>query len=109
MVSYWVASSGSPGNGCVSTIMVMHAPGQKHGGKAAPRLRNDGQLFVPGSTSQAIEWLMSGYQLATPSVIRVNESGKYPEIVGYAWPDSQLKGSMNRNGLRIVLPIAKGT
>jgi len=59
--------------------------------KRAPRLRNDGQLFVPGSTSQAIEWLMSGYQLATPSVIRVNESGKYPEIVGYAWPDSQLK------------------
>ncbi len=41
--------------------------------------------FLPGATDQAMEWINDGYQLATPTAIRVNESGKYPEIIGYQW------------------------
>ena len=41
--------------------------------------------FVPGSTSQALEWITTGYELRTPAAVRVNESGKWPEIVGFTW------------------------
>lgn len=41
--------------------------------------------YLPGSTDQAIEWINSGYALTTPTAIRVNETGKYPEIIGYQW------------------------
>lgn len=44
-----------------------------------------GRTFLPGGTEQAIEWLTTGYKLAEPVLIRVNESSKYPEIVGYVW------------------------
>lgn len=43
--------------------------------------------FAPGGTSQALEWINTGYQLRTPSAIRVNESGKWPEIVGFTWSE----------------------
>ncbi len=43
--------------------------------------------FAPGGTSQAMEWIDTGYQLRTPSAIRVNESGKWPEIVGFTWSE----------------------
>lgn len=49
--------------------------------KRAPR------AFAPGGTSQALEWIDTGYQLRTPSAIRVNESGKWPEIVGFTWSE----------------------
>ena len=35
---------------------------------------------------QAWDWIESGYQLEAPVGIRINESGKYPEIIGYIWP-----------------------
>lgn len=49
--------------------------------KRAPR------ELAPGGTSQALEWIDTGYQLRTPSAIRVNESGKWPEIVGFTWSE----------------------
>lgn len=49
--------------------------------KRAPR------AFAPGGTSQALEWIDTGYQLRTPTAIRVNESGKWPEIVGFTWTE----------------------
>lgn len=39
----------------------------------------------PGSPAQAWEWLKTGYTLTRPAGIRINESGKYPEINGYTW------------------------
>lgn len=41
--------------------------------------------YLPGNTQQALEWINGGYRLETPSAIRVNETGKYPEIIGYQW------------------------
>lgn len=41
---------------------------------------------APESTMQAWDWIESGYQLEAPVGIRINESGKYPEIIGYIWP-----------------------
>ena len=40
---------------------------------------------LPGSTAEAKEWLDAGYPLAAPDAIVINESGKWPEIVGYHW------------------------
>ncbi|QIE88011.1 DEAD/DEAH box helicase [Pseudomonas nitroreducens] len=47
------------------------------------RRQPEGFDFLPGSTEQAIEWLRDGFQLLKPLAIQVNETGKYPEIVGY--------------------------
>ena len=41
--------------------------------------------FVPKTVDQAFEWIDSGFVLATPSAIIVNESGKYPEIISFEW------------------------
>jgi DNA repair protein RadD len=64
----------------------------EHGGFAGEKARN---WFArrkppefnhwPGSTAQAVEWIESGFRLATPEAVRVNETGKFPEIVGYIW------------------------
>ena len=45
--------------------------------------------FLPGNTQQAMDWINSGYQLASPTAIRVNETGKYPEIIGYQWAEEK--------------------
>lgn len=41
--------------------------------------------FAPGSTDQALEWIATGYTLAEPAVVHVNESGKWPEIIKFDW------------------------
>ena len=38
--------------------------------------------IIPG-VSQAMEWIEGGYKPIAPSAITVNESGKFPEIIGY--------------------------
>lgn len=40
---------------------------------------------VPRTTAEAKEWLDAGYPLEAPAAIVINESGKWPEIVGYHW------------------------
>jgi len=68
----------------------------EHEGFAGQKARNwwahrAPREFRPGSTAQAMEWIRDGYQLAAPSAIHVNESGKYPEIVRFEWsqPEEQ--------------------
>lgn len=41
--------------------------------------------FVPGSVDQALDWITSGFDLTAPTAIVINESGKWPEIVGFEW------------------------
>jgi DNA repair protein RadD len=59
----------------------------EHGGFAGEKARNwwkrRADTIVPLTTETALDRAES--QLLTPSAIRVNETGKYPEIVGYAW------------------------
>ena len=47
--------------------------------KRAPR------EYRPASVQQAMDWIDDGYQLAKPSAITINETGKYPEIVRHHW------------------------
>ncbi len=43
--------------------------------------------FLPGGTDQALEWIESGYTLAKPATITVNEQGRWPEIMGSTWDE----------------------
>lgn len=56
--------------------------------------RPEGSTIIP-SVAQALDWIDTGYQLKEPSAIRVNESLKYPEIIGYLWSNSN-----EQNGIR---------
>ena len=49
--------------------------------------------FLPGSVDQALEWIRTGYVLRTPLEITVNESGRWPEIIGSTWDESSTSGS----------------
>lgn len=49
--------------------------------------------FLPGSVSQALEWIRTGYVLRTPLEITVNESGRWPEIIGSTWDEQSTSGS----------------
>ena len=49
--------------------------------------------FLPGSVDQALEWVRTGYVLRTPLEITVNESGRWPEIIGSTWDESSTSGS----------------
>lgn len=40
---------------------------------------------APGNTAAALILATMGIPLPTPAAIRVNETGKYPEIIGYQW------------------------
>lgn len=64
---------------CLSHSGFARAKAENWWQQRAPR------QYLPGSTDQAIEWINSGYALTTPTAIRVNETGKYPEIIGYQW------------------------
>jgi DNA repair protein RadD len=55
--------------------------------RAYGRSIKTGLLAIPDSTSQAIDWLSSSFPMRNPTMILVNESGKYPEIVGYQFPE----------------------
>lgn len=44
--------------------------------------------YKPGSVQQALEWINGGYQLAQPSQVIVNETGRYPEIIRHVWEDT---------------------
>lgn len=46
------------------------------------------RTFLPGGTSQALEWIQDGYRLAQPASITVNEQGRWPEIMGVIWNGS---------------------
>ncbi len=41
---------------------------------------------IPSSVAQFFDWHADGFQLAEPTQIKVDESGKYPEIIGYQFP-----------------------
>lgn len=43
--------------------------------------------FSPGSVQQALEWIESGYQLAEPPQIIVNETGRYPQLMRHVWEE----------------------
>ena len=43
--------------------------------------------YMPGGVDQALDWIESGYDLRRPAGVRVNESGKWPEIVGFTWDE----------------------
>lgn len=45
---------------------------------------------LPKSTAEAKEWVDADYPLTMPAAIVINETGKWPEIVGYHW-NSQLE------------------
>lgn len=45
----------------------------------------DGFQHIPGNTTQAVEWLNTGFEPKKPSAIVVNETGKFPEIVKHLW------------------------
>ena len=49
--------------------------------------------FAPGSTDQALEWIATGYTLAEPAVVHVNESGKWPEIIKFDWRSDEQDGT----------------
>ena len=40
---------------------------------------------MPRTTAEAKEWLDADYPLSMPAAIVINETGKWPEIVGYHW------------------------
>lgn len=44
--------------------------------------------YKPASVVQALEWIDSGYQLAKPGQIIVNETGRYPEIIRHVWENN---------------------
>lgn len=48
--------------------------------------------FLPGGVDQALEWIGSGYVLRRPATITVNESGRWPEIIGSTWDDENRTG-----------------
>ena len=48
--------------------------------------------YLPGSVAQALEWIGSGYVLSLPASITVNESGRWPEIIGSTWNDESRTG-----------------
>ncbi|NYT81404.1 DEAD/DEAH box helicase [Alcaligenaceae bacterium] len=65
----------------------------QHTGYAQHRARQwwayrskEGMAYVPETIDQALEWIEAGYGLRRPTTVTVNESGKYPEIVGFEWP-----------------------
>lgn len=62
-----------------------------HGGFAMAKAHNwwdrrDTLGHRPESTAEAKQWIDAGYPLAAPAAIVINETGKWPEIVGYHWP-----------------------
>lgn len=59
----------------------------------------DGFTYMPGSVEQALEWLDDGFQLTRPVSITVNESGKYPTIIGYEWSEHEPDGTELQEGL----------
>lgn len=64
---------------CLSHSGFARAKAESWWARRAPR------NYLPGSTTQAWEWLQDGYELSRPSAIRVNETGKFPEIIGCQW------------------------
>ena len=65
-----------------------------HGGFAGAKAmqwwaRRAPRDFAPGGTDQAMEWISTGYQLARPAAVTVNESGKWPEIVRFEWSTNE--------------------
>lgn len=45
--------------------------------------RPAGFTAIPGSVAQFFDWHGSGFQLAEPVAIKVDESARYPEVIGY--------------------------
>ena len=48
--------------------------------------RPAGFTAIPGSVAQFFDWHGSGFQLAEPVAIKVDESARYPEVIGYQFP-----------------------
>ena len=65
--------------------------------------------FLPGSVNQALEWIRTGYVLRTPLEITVNESGRWPEIIGSTWDEQSTSGSEAGNAAaRTATPAIGG-
>jgi DNA repair protein RadD len=56
-------------------------PKQKAEGWWSYRAPKDSRM--PSSVDEAIGWIGMGLDLRQPASITVNETGKYPEVVGY--------------------------
>lgn len=66
---------------CLSHAGFARAKAEAWWQRRAPR------EYLPGSTDQAIEWIESGYELAAPAALTVNEAGRWPEIMSFEWND----------------------
>lgn len=69
-----------------------------HGGFAGAKAmqwwaRRAPRDFAPGGTDQALEWISTGYQLARPAAVTVNESGRWPEIIKFDWRSDEQSGT----------------
>lgn len=64
-----------------------------HGGfaraKAEQWWRQRTMRPAPSDTEEALDLIADGCSLAEPSAIHINNGGKYPQIVGFVWAESE--------------------
>ena len=53
------------------------------------RTNPDGYTHIPGTVQQYLDWLKSGFKPKEPAAVVVNETGKFPELIGYQWQQIQ--------------------
>lgn len=68
---------------CTEYICLEHEGFAKQKAVHWWRSRVDENTKTPGSVDEALDWIWRGCRIRMPSVITVNESGKYPFIVSH--------------------------